>query len=211
VSTAKYFAPRLMAAFTRMHPHLELRLNVGNRGVVFEALRDYTVDLTITGRPPEDIDVEATAFGKHPLVVIAPADHAMAKRRAIPREALAGQRFLIREPGSGTRAAFEATFGSLGAGLTTGMEIASNETIKQAVIAGLGIALISGHTVAAEIADGRLVALDIVGLPVMRDWYAVRRSDRTLSNAAAAFFTFLRESGAEFLPPPMLFKASAAA
>jgi DNA-binding transcriptional LysR family regulator len=197
-----------MAAFMRAHPHLELRLNVSNRDGTVDILRDYAVDLAIMGRPPRDFEVEATPFGFHPLVVIAPPDHRLARHRGIPRVALQSERFLIREIGSGTRTAFEATFAGFTSDSRPGMEMSSNETIKQAVMAGLGVALISGHTVAAELADGRLVALDIVGLPIMRHWFVVRRADRTLSSAAAAFFAFLRDSGAAFLPPPGLFSGT---
>src|SRR5690606_21691631 len=113
--------------------------------------------------------------------------------------ALAGERFLIREEGSGTRSAFDTFFAGVQVtGLRPGTEIGSNETIKQAVMAGLGIALLSGDAIAAEIADGRLVTLDVVGLPIMRQWFVVRRLDRTLSTAAAAFFAHLREDGASF-------------
>jgi DNA-binding transcriptional LysR family regulator len=126
----------------------------------------------------------------------------------VPKRALAGERFLIREEGSGTRSAFDNFFAGMQVtGLRPGMEIGSNETIKQAVMAGLGIALISGDAIAAEIADGRLVTLDVVGVPIMRQWFVVRRTDRTLSTAATAFFSYLREGGAAFLPSAGLFPA----
>ena len=199
VSTGKYFAPRLMAAFMRDHPHIEIKMNVGNRDQIVEALSNYSVDLAIMGRPPRDFEVEAAAIGPNPLVVIAAPDHPLARQRNVSRRALANERFLIREEGSGTRAAFDTFFGDL---ITTrrGTEIGSNETIKQAVMAGLGIALISGDAIAAEMAAGRVVTVDVPGLPIMRQWFVLRRSDRTLSNAAGAFFGFLREQGAEFLP-----------
>ncbi|MGV8840859.1 MAG: LysR substrate-binding domain-containing protein [Bauldia sp.] len=208
VSTGKYFAPRLIASFMKTHPHVEIRMNVGNRDWVVEALAEYSVDLAIMGRPPRDFDVEAVPFGPHPLVVIAPPDHALAGRPRVPKRALAGERFLIREEGSGTRSAFDNFFAGMQVtGLRPGMEIGSNETIKQAVMAGLGIALISGDAIAAEIADGRLVTLDVVGVPIMRQWFVVRRTDRTLSTAATAFFSYLREGGAAFLPSAGLFPA----
>ena len=201
VSTGKYFAPRLMAAFMRDNPHVEVRLSVGNRDAIVEALREYQVDLAIMGRPPSDFDVEATSFGRHPLVVIAAPDHPLAGRRRISKRVLARERLLIREEGSGTRAALETFFEGLQVnGTPTGMEIGSNETIKQAVMAGLGIALLSGDSVAVELADERLVTLDAIGLPIVRHWFLVRRSDRSLSAAAEAFSAFLRQSGAGFLP-----------
>ena len=153
------------------------------------------------GRPPDDFEVEAIAFGRNPLVVIAAPDHRLAGHNRIPKRILARERFLIREEGSGTRAAFEALFEGLhGKGTPTGMEIGSNETIKQAVMAGLGIALISGDSVAVELADKRLVTLDAPGMPIVRQWNLVRRQDSSLSAAAAAFSSFLQQSGADYLP-----------
>lgn len=201
VSTGKYFAPQLLAAFMRDHPHVEVELQVGNRDAIVEALRDYRVDVAITGRPPTDFDVEALPFGRHPLVVIAAPDHPLAGQRRIAKRVLARERFLIREEGSGTRAAFDAFFEGLQVkGTPIGMEIGSNETIKQAVMAGLGIALISGHSIAVELVDRRLAVLDVVGLPIVREWYFVRRTDRSMSSASEAFARFLAQRGAEFLP-----------
>jgi DNA-binding transcriptional LysR family regulator len=201
VSTGKYFAPPLIAAFMHDHPHVDVRLSVGNRDAIVEAMRSYQIDLAIMGRPPSDFDVEAKAFGDHPLVVIAAPDHPLARQRRISKRVLARERFLIREEGSGTRAAYDTFFEGLEVnGMPTGMEIGSNETIKQSVMAGLGIALISGHSVAVELADKRLVTLDVPGLPIMRHWYLVRRSDKSLSSAASVFSDFLLERGAGFLP-----------
>ncbi len=206
VSTGKYYAPRLIAAFMHAHPHVEVRLTVGNRGTIIEALRDYRIDLAIMGTPPSDFEVEATAFGEHPLILIAPPEHPLAQprnrgSRPHAKTDLANERFLVREEGSGTRASFEIYMADIPRReWRVGMEIGSNETIKQAVMAGLGIALISGHTVATELDDRRLASLDVEGLPIRRRWFGVRRADRTLSNAASAFLDFLREEGAAFLP-----------
>lgn len=201
VSTGKYFAPQLIAAFMREHPHVDVRLSVGNRDAIVDALRSYQVDLAIMGRPPSDFEVEATDFGDHPLVVIASPDHPLTKQRRIAKRDLARERFLIREQGSGTRAAYDTFFEGLEVNaMPAGMEIGSNETIKQAVMAGLGIALISGHSVHVELEERRLATLDAPGLPIMRHWYLVRRSDRSLSSAASAFTAFLVERGASFLP-----------
>ncbi len=205
-STGKYFAPRLMAAFMKANPHIEIKLNIGNREAMVDALRDYAVDLAIMGRPPHDFAVDAVSLGEHPLIVIASPDHPLARARNIAKQQLAGERFLMREEGSGTRASFDVFFFDIGGGDgAAGVEMGSNETIKQAVMAGLGIALISGHTVAAELADGRLIALDIEGLPIRREWFTVHRADRTMSTAASAFLDFTRTRGADFLPPADLF------
>ena len=201
VSTGKYFAPQLLAAFMRDHPHVEVELQVGNRDAIVEALREYRVDVAIAGRPPTDFEVEARSFGRHPLVVVAAPDHPLAGRSKIAKRVLARERFIIREEGSGTRAAFDSFFEGLQVkGTPIGMEIGSNETIKQAVMAGLGIALISAHSIAVELADGRLAMLDVVGLPIVREWFFVRRTDRSLSSAADAFARFLGDRGSDFLP-----------
>lgn len=204
VSTGKYFAPYIIAAFLRAHPGIDIRLTIGNRGETIEKLRDYAVDFAIMGQPPADFAVQSTRLGEHPLIIIVPPDHKLARRRAVAKSDLAGERFLLREKGSGTRANFEAVFADVSPPPLT-IEFGSNETIKQGVMAGLGIAPISGHTVAAELTDGRLVALDVVGFPVKRQWYVVHRADRTLSPTAAWFLGFLDSRGADFLPPAHLF------
>jgi LysR family transcriptional regulator, low CO2-responsive transcriptional regulator len=201
VSTAKYFTPRLIAAFIGSHPRLDLRFQIGNRAEVIEAFRNLDIDVALTGRPPADLPVAKTLIGPHPYVMIAPPTHRLAGVRHIKREALAGEAFLFREPGSGTRSLFEVFIGDTEIRRAqVGMELGSNETIKQAVMAGLGIALISAHTIAAEVTERRLVCLDVEGLPIVRQWYVVCRSDRPLSAAASAFRDFAGTHGAEFLP-----------
>ncbi|MFO1184601.1 MAG: LysR family transcriptional regulator [Bauldia sp.] len=204
VSTGKYFAPYIITAFLRTHPGIDIRMTIGNRGEIIERLRDYAVEFAIMGQPPADFAVQSTRIGEHPLIIIAPPDHHLARRRRVAKADLIGERFLLREKGSGTRANFEAAFADADVPVQT-IEFGSNETIKQGVMAGLGIAPISGHTVAAELTDGRLVALDVEGFPVRRQWYVVHRSDRTLSPSAASFLDFLVSRGADFLPPPHLF------
>ena len=199
VSTAKYFAPMALGAFARAHPKIELSLAVGNRAEVLNLLRNDKVDVAIMGRPPEDIDTARVVIGDHPHIVVAPPDHALVGKRIEPK-ALSGHTFLMREQGSGTRALMERLFAEQGVKTKAGMEIGSNETIKQAVIAGLGLAFISAHTVAAEIADGRLAPLDVAGLPIMRQWHVVRREGKRLTPPAIAMNAFLSERGAEFLP-----------
>lgn len=198
-STAKYFAPMALGAFARAHPKVELSLAVGNRAEVLTLLRGDKVDVAIMGRPPEDMETVRTVIGDHPHIVVAPPDHPLAGKRLKPT-ALSGHTFLMREQGSGTRALMERLFAEEGVEPKIGMEIGSNETIKQAVIAGLGLAFISAHTVAAEIADGRLVQLDVAGLPILRQWHVVRRAGKRLTPPAAAMSSFLSERGAEFLP-----------
>ncbi len=200
VSTAKYFAPHALAAFARAHPKIEMRLSVGNRGETIEALRGYDLDFAVMGRPPGGIEVESAVIGNHPHIIVAPPGHPMAGRRDIAFADLAGETFLLREDGSGTRALMQRLFDEAGLNPNLGMEIGSNETIKQAVIAGLGIAMISAHTVGAELQDGRLRELDVTGLPVMRQWFTVKLEKKRLLPAARAFWDFLVDSGTKYLP-----------
>jgi LysR family transcriptional regulator for metE and metH len=200
VSTAKYFVPAAMGAFARAYPGIELKLTIGNRAEIIEGLRNLSLDGAITGRPPEDLELERRLIGDHPHFIIAPPDHALARRKRIALKSLAGESFLFREPGSGTRLLMQHFFEDVGFSPKIGMEIDSNETIKQAVMAGLGVAFISGHTVAAEIALRRLVALDVVGLPIVRQWFVVYRRDRHMLPPALALLDFLSNEAGQFLP-----------
>ena len=205
ISTAKYFAPKALAAFTRTHPGIELKLTIGNRQEIVAALAARTLDVAIMGRPPEGLAVDRAMIGDHPHVLIAAPDHPLAGRDDIRPQELSGETFLVREPGSGTRELMERYFAGHELELKIGMEIGSNETIKQAVIAGLGISFISGHTIAAELADGRLVALQLRGLPIIRQWFVVHLAERRLSPAPRALNEFLVKQGRSFLPKlPML-------
>jgi LysR family transcriptional regulator, low CO2-responsive transcriptional regulator len=201
VSTAKYFAPKLIAAFAKARPKVELRFLIGNRDATVESLRSGEVEIALSGRPPRDMAVETFPLGPHPYVLVAPPDHCLAGKRGLSRTDLAGEAFLFREVGSGTRSLFDAFIGETTIKrVQLGMELGSNETIKQAVMAGLGIALLSAHTIAAEVQTGRLVCLDVEGLPIVRQWYVINRTDRALSPAARAFRDFAVKCGAEFLP-----------
>lgn len=205
VSTAKYFAPRLLARFARLHPGIELRLLVNNRAETIRLLAEDEVDLALTGTTPHELPLDARPFARHPLVVVAPPEHPLARRRRVAPAELSGEPFLVREPGSGTRAALERFLRAarVRPGRTT--ELHSNETIKQAVMAGMGIAFLSGHAVGLELAAGHLVLLPVDGLPVYREWNVVHRAGKVLSPVASAFRAFVLEEGARFLdrwPPP---------
>ncbi len=201
VSTAKYFAPRLIAAFTRLNPRIEVSLMLGNRAEMIDHLRDYTVDIALMGRPPLDFPALSDAFGSHPQVVIAAPDHRLAGRKAIDKTELADESFIVREDGSGTRTVFEYFFaGIMVRRPRVSIEIGSNETIKQAVMAGLGVALISAHTIEAEVASGRLAILDVKGLPIIRQWFIVRRADRPLRPVGQAIWDFTLAEGPKLLP-----------
>jgi LysR family transcriptional regulator, low CO2-responsive transcriptional regulator len=201
VSTAKYFAPRLIAAFMKQHPAVDLRLSIHNRRDIVSMLYDYEIDIALMGRPPEDFNVKSEPIGPHPHVIIAPPDHPLASKARITKAELAAQNFIVREEGSGTRSMFDYFFSGLAMrSHKVRIEIGSNETIKQAVMAGLGISLISAHTIEAEIASGRLVVLKMEGLPIMRKWFAIQRADRVLSRPGQAMWTFMVNKGADFLP-----------
>jgi DNA-binding transcriptional LysR family regulator len=201
VSTAKYFAPRLIAAFARLNPRIEISISVGNRATMIAALRDYAIDIALMGHPPSDFPVVSRGFGPHPQVVIAPLGHSMAKRVDINKTELGSESFIIREEGSGTRNVFDCFFDGVAIHPPrVHVEIGSNETIKQAVMAGLGLTLISAHTIEAEVAEGRLVILDVIGLPIMRQWFAVYHGNRLLSPAAGTMWDFILAEGRSFLP-----------
>jgi len=191
VSTAKYFVPKLLGQFLRSHPGIDFRLSVHNREEILRELSGNTVDLVIMGRPPEEIECTATPFAPNLLGIVAAPEHRLSRRRRMELAELAEEPFIVREPGSGTRAAMERVFAAHRTKFQTSMEMASNETIKQAVIAGLGLGFLSLHTVRHELATGRLVLLDIVGLPVRRQWYLVQRASRRLVPAAEEFGAFL--------------------
>lgn len=205
VSTAKYFAPALIAQFQRRHPGVRASLSVNNREIIVRELERNEIDVAIMGVPPPRLEAKATLFADHPLVVIAPPTHPLATARRVPLAMLADQTFLVREQGSGTRSSMERFFAEHGFVPRIGNVMSSNETIKQAVMADMGLAFISRHTIGFELQMGRLVELDIVGLPLMRRWYVVHRAGRFMSSAAMAFVDFVVASApgllAELHPP----------
>lgn len=201
VSTAKYIAPRLVAAFARQNPHIEVTITVGNRSEMVAQLRDHRLDVCLMGRPPADFPVESVAIGEHPQVIVAAPDHPLVGQKQIGKAALAQENFIIREEGSGTRAVFDYFFSDVPVRHpTVNIEIGSNETIKQAVMAGLGLALLSAHTIEAEVVSGRLAVLDVAGLPLLRQWFVVRRADRAPTPLAQAIWDFAVEEAPKLLP-----------
>ena len=191
VSTANYVVPRLIASFSARHPGVHISLQVANREAVLAALADNRTDLAITGQPPEGSDVVAQHFMDNPLVVIAPPTHPLARSRRVELAQLRQEVLLVREAGSGTRAAMERFFIERGLELRTGSELGTNEAIKQAVQAGLGLGVISAQTIELELETGRLVVLPVEGFPILRHWYVVHRTQKRLSAAAQAFRTHL--------------------
>ena len=199
VSTAKYFAPQLIARFLKTHPRVNIQLQVDNRDATIRTLAANEVDLALMGRPPGELELDATPFAEHPHVIIAPPGHPLATGEPVAVEALGAETFLVREVGSGTRLFMERFFQQRGVPLRVGMEMPSNETIKQAVMAGLGLSFISLHTIALELAAGALAVVRAPGLPLLRQWYVLHRSERRLSAAASAFRDFVLEQGRPFL------------
>jgi DNA-binding transcriptional LysR family regulator len=195
VSTAKYFAPRLLARFGKDFPELEIRLAVNNRDSVIEQLLANEVDLAIMGRSPQTLDAVAEPFAQNPHVIIAAPTHPLAGVRRIPIDRVARETFIVREPGSGTRLATQQFFEERRLSFRVAMEMASNETIKQAVMAGMGVSFISRHTLDLELQTGRLVVLDVSGTPVIRQWHVAHLAKKRLSPTAAAFKRFVLSQG----------------
>jgi DNA-binding transcriptional LysR family regulator len=187
VSTANYFLPPLIANFHSKYPGVRISLAVENREAVLAALADNRTDLAITGRPPGEIDVVAQRFMDNPLVVIAPPDHRLAAQSHISGTQLGEETLVVREPGSGTRAAMERYFADLGVEYRPGCELSTNEAIKQAVQAGLGLGIVPAQTIELERHAGRLTILGVEGFPIIRHWFVVHRTDKRLSRAAQAF------------------------
>lgn len=201
VSTAKYFAPRLVVELQRAFTTIDVLLRVGDRDAIITALQSASVDLAIMARPPRVPPVQATVLGPHPHVLIAPPDHPMAGRGRLAPEQVIAQPFITREEGSGTRVLLERFLERLGRGRPNRvLEMESNETVKQAVMAGLGVALISRHTVTEELRHGRLVELEADGLPLVRQWFLVHRSDTALSAAVRRVHGHICGQQGAFLP-----------
>ncbi len=203
VTTAKYFAPRLLGPFCQRYPGIDLALKVTNRERVLERLAENLDDLYIIGQPPEDLDVEYRAFLENPLVVLAPANHPLAGRRRIPLERLVQEPFLVREPGSGTRAAFERLLADHGLALNIRMELGSNEAIKQAIVGGLGLSVLSRHTLALDAAMGGLAILDVEHFPIRRHWYVAWPAGKQPSVVARTFLEYLETAGRELGEEPL--------
>ena len=198
-STANYFAPRLLATFSQRHPKITISLDVTNREGLLDHLDRNDIDLVIMGRPPEGLDLVAEPFTENPLVVIAPPDHPLVKTERIPLEWLQQVTFVVREQGSGTRTAMERFFAEKKVRLTTGMEMSSNEAIKQAVQAGLGLGLVSVHTLELELETRRLAVLDVESFPILRHWYVVHRQGKRLSPVAQIFKEFVVKEARDLL------------
>lgn len=200
VSTANYFAPRFLARFGEKYPEITVSLKVANREAVLQGLADNETDLAIMGQPPEGLDLVAQNFMDNPLVIVAPSGHALAGEKKIPLRRLEQETFLMRESGSGTRGAMERFFAEHRVNYRAGMEMGTNEAVKQGVQAGLGLGVISLHCIELELATGRLRVLPVEGFPILRHWYVAHRTQKRLPKVAQAFKDFLLREGAASAP-----------
>lgn len=199
VSTAQYFVPPLLARFCVDHPGVDVSLSVGNRQTLIELLRRNEVDLAVMGRPSKELSTRAEPFAVHPHVFVAAHDHPLVHLGHVPAQALAAYNFIVREPGSGTRAVLEEYFDKHGVTPHISMEMSGNETIKQAVMANMGISLLSLHTLGLELGNRRIAILDVEGAPVLRRWHMVNMLSKVLSPPAEAFRYFILEHAEAYL------------
>lgn len=195
ISAGDYFLPRLLVEFARLHEGVTLNLTVHNRRELIGQLADNLTDLAIMVRPPDDADTVHEAFAPHPYVIVAPAGHALVGQAQITMARILREPFIVRERGSDTAVSMAEAFGRHLARLNVAMEIKSTETIKQAVLAGMGVSFLSGHTVSSELAAGHLAVLDVQGFPRRLHWYVVHRRQKRLPPVALAFKQFLLREG----------------
>jgi DNA-binding transcriptional LysR family regulator len=195
VSSAKYYLPRLLAQFHAEHPAVDVRLKLGNREALVAMMQSNEADLCVMGRPPVDFASRAEPFAMHPHVLVTSPTHRFANAEIVPAAALANEPFIVREPSSGTRNALQEYLDEYRLQPSFVMEMPSNEAIKQAVMAGMGVSLLSLHTIGLEWRSGLIAAPAVEGLPLMRRWNVVNTAAKQLSPAAEAFRYFILERG----------------
>lgn len=195
VTTAKYVVPRLLGPFCQRYPGIDVSLTVNNHEWVLESLAANRDDLYILSQLPEDVDVQVHPFLENPLVVLAQRNHPLAHERDISLERLAEEPFIMREPGSGTRKAVQTLFDDQALPLKVKLDLGSNEAIKQAIAGGLGISVLSLHTLALEGSNSQLTILDVKGFPIQRHWYVIYPSGKQLSVIARTFHDYLLNEG----------------
>ena len=198
-TTANAFATRMLSMFNKRYEGSTVSLGVTNRERLLQQLVDNEKDIAIMGRPPEDADLVTEAFADNPLVVIAAPDHPLVQKQPIPLYMLQDQTFVVREKGSGTRIAMQRFFEEHNLSITSSMEMNENEAIKQAVQAGMGLGIVSIHTIELELETKRLVILDVEDFPIMRHWYLVHRKDKRLSPITQAFKDFVLSEGRDLI------------
>ncbi len=193
VSTAKYFLMRLLAEFRTLHPGVDIQISIGNRDQLVGMLQNSEVDIAVMGRPPKELQTRAEPFAAHPHVFVSAVDHPLAHRDHLRVEDLRPFDFIVREKGAGTRAAMEKFFEDTHVEPRMKIELHSNEIIKQAVMAGLGLGFLSLHTIGLELEHKLICMLDVEGAPVVRSWNVVHTQSKMLSPAAEAFRYFMLE------------------
>lgn len=191
VTTSKYFMPHLLGMFLAKYPEVEPKLVFTNRAKVIQRLHNNEDDFVVMGQIPEDEKLETHPFLENILVLIAHPDHALAKKKKLTLEDIVGERFLMREEGSGTRLVFDRMLDAKGLKVEPYMELGSSEAIKQGVMAGLGLAMLSFHSLQLEMAAHKLVVLDVEDFPVRRRWFAVHLKGRKLSLVARTFLDYI--------------------
>jgi len=199
VSTARNFGPHLVQFFKKSNPGNKIEISIANRSGVISQLEQGQVDLALMGRTPRRVEVDAQKFAKHPYVLIAHPEHPLTRFKKIRRADLTAHRFIVREAGSGTRIVHDFFFKDAGLQLPRAQEMDSNANIKQAVMAGMGLAFISAHTIALERSAGKLTILDVTGMPEERDWFVLQLNGKMLSPAAQKFRYFVKEEGPQFM------------
>jgi DNA-binding transcriptional LysR family regulator len=196
ISAGDYFLPRLLVEFAGRHAGVSLNFHVCNRSELLAQLAENQTDLAVMVRPPQDQDTVNEPFAPHPYVIVAPPDHPLAGRKRIPMARLAREPFIVRERGSDTWTSMQEAFGEHMDALNVAMEIKSTETIKQAVMAGMGVSFLSAHTITRELRSRSIAVLDVQGMPLMLHWYVVHRRTKRLPPVAQAFKDYLMADGA---------------
>ncbi len=197
ITTAKYFVPRILGTFRQRYPGINISLQIANRQQILDRLADNLDDLYFIGQPPEDLEINLRHFLDNPLVVIAPRNHPLAQEKLISLERLVEEPLIMRESGSGTRMAVEGFFAENRLKMRVEMEIGSNEAIKQAIVGGLGLSILSRHSLALEGSQGPLVVLDVEGFPIQKHWYVIYPRNKQLSIVAQTFLYYLLLFGKE--------------
>lgn len=192
-TTGKYFAPRLLAAFVQQHPGIEVSLQIHHRETLLDRMSENADDLYIFTNPPPESEAMRQVILPNPMVVFARADHPLARQKNIPFERFAREPFLMREPGSGTRMVAQQVFESRGAKPSIRMELSTNEAIKQAILAGLGVSIMSRYTLGLDVEQDQLVTLDVEGFPLEHHWHYVYPIGKQLPMVAQAFMDFSRQ------------------
>ncbi|MFM7574723.1 MAG: LysR family transcriptional regulator [Snowella sp.] len=197
ITTAKYFVPRILGTFRQRYPGINISLQIANRQQILDRLANNLDDLYFIGQPPEDLEINLRHFLDNPLVVIAPRNHPLAQEKLISLERLVEEPLIMRESGSGTRMAVESFFAENRLKMRVEMEIGSNEAIKQAIVGGLGLSILSRHSLALEGSQGPLVVLDVEGFPIQKHWYVIYPRNKQLSIVAQTFLDYLLTEGKE--------------